>query len=55
MRFLAEKYDLDPDDLRPRYSGSDAPGDVDDYIDIEEIIDAELWKAQGPEEIGPET
>ena len=44
MRFLAEKHDLDPSDLAPRPSPKEAPGVVGDYIDIEEIVDAELQK-----------
>ena len=44
MRFLAEKHGLDPSDLAPRSTADDATGAAGDYIDIQEIVDAELQK-----------
>lgn len=53
MRFLAEKYDLDPSDLAPHPTDADARGAAGDYIDVQEIVDEELQKEQGPEAIDP--
>lgn len=48
MRFLAEKHDLDTSDLAPLPSADDASGAAGDYIDIQEIVDAELQKPEPP-------
>jgi len=53
MRFLAEKYDLDPPDLAPHPTADDATGAAGDYIDIHEIVDAELQKKPGPAAVDP--
>lgn len=42
MRFLAEKHDLDTSTLAPTPSAAAASSAADDYIDIEEIVEAEL-------------
>ena len=48
MRFLAEKHGLDPSDLTPLPSANDATDAAGEYIDIQEIVDAELQKKPGP-------
>ena len=53
MRFLAEKHDLDPSDLAPLPIADDATGAAGDYIDIQEIVDAELQKEPGPAAVDP--
>lgn len=55
MRFLAEKYDLDPSDLAPPPTADDASGAAGDYIDIQEIVDAELQKKPGSAAVDPES
>lgn len=42
MRFLAEKHDLDPSTLAPRPTGTTAEETAGDFVDIDEIVDAEL-------------
>ncbi len=53
MRFLAEKHDLDPSDLAPFPTADDATGAAGDYIDIQEIVDAELHKKPGQAGVDP--
>ncbi len=53
MRFLAEKHGLDPSDLAPPPTASDATTAARDYIDIQEIVDAELRKKPGPAAVDP--
>jgi len=55
MRFLAEKHGLDPSDLAPPPTGDDAAGAAGDYIDIQEIVDAELQKKPEPAAVDPES
>lgn len=55
MRFLAEKYDLDSSDLAPRPNEQDAMGAAGDYIDIQEIVAAELQKQPEPAAGEPES
>ena len=53
MRFLADKYGLDPSDLAPRPTDDDATGAAGDFIDIQEIVDEELDRVRGPEDVDP--
>ncbi len=53
IRFLAEKHGLDPSDLAPPPTANDATGATGDYIDIQEIVDAELQKKPGPAAVDP--
>ncbi len=46
MRFLAEKHGLDPSALAPLPTGRDATGAAGDYIDIQDIVDVELRRAE---------
>lgn len=55
MRFLAEKHGLDPSDLAPLPTADDATGAAGDYIDIQEIVDAELQNKPGPADVDPES
>lgn len=50
MRFLAEKHDLDPSTLAPLPKTEDAAAASGDFIDIEEIVDAELVDDPGTED-----
>lgn len=52
MRFLAEKHGLDPSDLAPQPTADDATAAAGDYIDIQEIVDAELQKPEPPDDDG---
>jgi hypothetical protein len=42
MRFLAEKHDLDTSTLAPKPTAAEASAAAGEFVDIEEIIDAEL-------------
>lgn len=60
MRFLAEKHGLDPSDLAPIPTGPiptgyGPTGAIGDYIDIQEIVDAELQKKPGPAAVDPQS
>jgi hypothetical protein len=46
MRFLVEKHGLDPSDLAPHPTDRDATGAAGDYIDIQDIVDVELRRAE---------
>ena len=48
IRFLAEKHGLDPSDLAPLHPADAAMDAGGDYIDIQEIVDAELHKKKPP-------
>jgi hypothetical protein len=52
-RFLVEKHGLDPSDLAPPPTASDATSAAGDYVDIQEIVDAELQKERGPAAVDP--
>ncbi|MGH9023298.1 MAG: EcsC family protein [Acidimicrobiia bacterium] len=54
MRFLAEKNDLDPSTLAPLPTLRDAAAAAGDFINIEEIVDAELVDEPGTETDGLE-
>lgn len=55
MRFLAEKHGLDPSDLGPPPNGDTPPSAGGDYIDIDEIIEAELNKEPDAPDANPES
>lgn len=53
IRFLAEKYDLDPSDLAPLPAAYDATGAAEDYVDIQEIVDTALLKKPAQAAVEP--
>jgi hypothetical protein len=55
MRFLAEKHGLDPSDLAPLPTANDATHAAGDYIDIQEIVGAELQMKPGSDAVDPES